>query len=76
MFSNVNKVREVGHVVDYCDMCNEKQPLEKFKKQYLCDSCKKVYKRSLASPRDVREGERERTKFHNMVDNATDNPHI
>ena len=74
-FENVNKKRYVGHVIDFCDMCNDKLPLFKFKSQWLCEDCKKVYKRSLESPRDTRDADRVRTRFHNMVDGATDDAH-
>lgn len=74
-WANTNKKRVVGHVVDFCNRCADKLPLFKYKGQWLCADCKKVYKRQLASPKDTLEGSKERSDFHNWVDNAGENAH-
>jgi hypothetical protein len=70
MFSNTNRVRVLGHVVDYCSKCNDKLPIELYHKQWLCSDCLRIYKRSLSSVSENRDSERQKERFHKIVDNA------
>lgn len=66
MFQGFKK-RVVGYVIDICSRCGDKQPLTKFKNEWFCNSCLKVYKRSLQAPHDVEDSERQRERFNELV---------
>jgi hypothetical protein len=66
MYSGVKKSR-LAYMVDVCDRCGDTLSLEKYKKEWVCSSCLKVYKRSLLSSRDLKESEREKKLFDQIV---------
>jgi ribosomal protein L37AE/L43A len=64
----IHKIRN-GYVIDTCQKCGEtKVALNEVDDIWMCELCKDVYKNSLKAPKQVKEIEKQQSRFKEMTE--------